>query len=333
MTGIATDTVLLTRGEVAELLDLDTCIGAVEAAFRMHGEGRTPDPAIMGVQVPDGGFHTKGGLLDLGRSYFAAKTNANFMHNRTRFGLPTIQGTIVLHDAENGRVLAVMDSIEISILRTGAATAVAARFLARPDSARVAVAGCGAQGHVQLRALSRVLPLERAFVWDLDRSRAERMASDLAPELRCEIAVVDDFAAAAREADVCITCTPSEEFVLRRADVRPGTFVAGVGVDNPHKKELEPALLAAGTVVVDVLDQCATIGDLHHALDAGVMTRAAVHAELGSVVAGRATGRTRDDEVTVFDSTGMALQDVAAAAVVYERAVESGVGRVIDFGG
>ena len=127
---------VLTRGEIAELLDLDACIAAVEAAFRSHGEGRAPDPAIVGVEVPAGGFHFKAGVLDLGRPYFAAKTNANFMGNRTRFGLPTIQGTIVLHDAENGVVLAVMDSIEISIRRTGAATAVAAQVLARPSSSR-----------------------------------------------------------------------------------------------------------------------------------------------------------------------------------------------------
>jgi alanine dehydrogenase len=326
-------TLVLTRREVAEILDLGTCIAAVEQAFRLHGQGRAPAPAIMGVHVPNGGFHTKGGLLELNRPYFAAKTNANFMHNRARFGLPTIQGTIVLHDAENGYPLAVMDSIEISILRTGAATAVAAKYLARPAAAVVCVAGCGEQGRVQLRAAATVLPLTRAFVWDIDPSRAERMAADLAPELGFEISVVDDYVSAARDADVCVTCTPSEEYLLPREAVKPGTFVAGVGVDNPQKRELHPALLAASTVVVDVLEQCAAIGDLHHALEAGAMTREQVHAELGAVVAGTAPGRTSEDEITVFDSTGMALQDVAAAAVVYERARDDGAGRLIDFGG
>ncbi len=325
-------TLILTRHEVSELLDLDLCIQAVENAFLIYGEGRAPAPAIAGVHVADGGFHMKAGVLELQRAYFAAKTNANFMNNRSRFDLPTIQGTIVLHDAVNGVPLAVVDSIEISILRTGAATAVAAKYLARADATVVAVAGCGEQGRVQLRSLARVLRLKRAYVWDIERGHAERLAADLAPEVEFEITVVDDFANAARHADVCVTCTPSSEYILGREDVQPGSFIVGVGVDNPHKKELEPSLLAASKVVVDVLDQCATIGDLHHAIEENAMTSDQVHAELGAIVAGRAPGRTNDAEIIVFDSTGMALQDVAATAIVYERAVKLGAGRTIDFG-
>jgi len=323
-------TLVLTRSEVARLLDLEACIGAVAESFRMSGESQTAVAAMMGVHVPAGGFHTKGGVLELKRRYFAAKTNANFMENH-RLGLPTIQGTLVLHDAENGFPLAVMDSIEISILRTGAATAVAARHLARADSTVVAVAGCGEQGHVQLRALKVVLPLERAMVWDIDPGRAERLAATLGPELAMEITPVADFHAAAGQADVCVTCTPSERYLLGLEDIRPGTFIAGVGVDNPHKRELAPALLAASTLVVDSLAQCVEIGDLHHAIETGVLTREAVHAELGALVAGRAPGRTGQDEITVFDSTGIALQDVAAAALVYERALGTGAGLVVNF--
>lgn len=324
-------TLVLTRSQVSALLDLGTCIDAVEQAFRLLGEGRAPDPAVLGIHVEAGGFHVKAGALDLGRPYFVAKTNANFMNNRT-IGLPTIQGTIVLHDAATGFPLALMDSIEISILRTGAATAVAAKYLARPDSSVAVVAGCGEQGRVQLRSVAEVLPLGRAYVWDVERPRAEQLVADLAPELGFAMEAVDDFPRAARDADVCITCTPSREYILDRDDVGPGTFVAGVGVDNPHKKELSPRLLSDSTVVVDVLDQCATIGDLRHALGEDIMTRADVHADLASVVAGRVSGRTNVEEITVFDSTGMALQDVASAAAVYERAVEAGIGQTIDFG-
>jgi len=330
--GALSGTLVLTRGEVARLLDLPTCVDAVERAFRMHGERAAPEPAIAAVHVASGGFHVKAGALPLGKHYFAAKTNANFMDNRRRFGLPTIQGTIALHDADDGRPLAVMDSIAISILRTGAATAVAAKHLARPDSTVAAIVGCGEQGRVQLRGVATILPLARALIWDIEPSRAERMARELGPELQIEIVVARDCVSATRAADVCITCTPSQEYLLGPGDVRPGAFVAGVGVDSPHKKELHPRLLAAGTVVVDVLEQCAAIGDLHHAIEEGVLGPTGVHAELGAVVAGRVPGRIRDDEITVFDSTGMALQDVAAAAAVYERATEAGVGRFIDFG-
>ncbi len=325
-------TLVLTRGDVAKLLDLDSCIVAVEQAFRAHGDGSAPDPAVLSVHLENGGFHVKAGVLDMGRTYFAAKTNANFMNNRADFGLPTIQGTIVLHDANDGVPLAIMDSIEISIQRTGAATAVAVKHLARPQSSVVAIAGCGEQGRVQLRAVSRVLPLNTAYVWDIEKSRAEQLARELAPELGVEITAVDDLAASARQADVCITCTPSSEYILGCDDVRPGTFVAGVGVDNPHKKELHPNLLATSKVVVDVLEQCEHIGDLHHALAEDAMTTAEVHSELGAIVTGSTPGRVAEDEVVVFDSTGMALQDTATAAVVYERAMEAAAGQMIDFG-
>lgn len=328
-----TGTLILTRRDVAGLLDLERCIGAVEHAFRLHGEGRVADPAIAGVHVADGGFHVKAGVLSLGRAWFAAKTNANFMHNRERHGLPTIQGTIVLHDAETGRVLALMDSIEISILRTGAASAVAAKFLARRDSRTVAVAGCGAQGRVQLRALASVLPLASAEVWDPDPERAGAMSAELSAALGFPVRAVADFRQAARNADVVVTCTPSHAYLLGPGDIRPGTFIAAVGADNPHKREIEPGLMTAATIVVDLLEQSATIGDLHHALEAGTVTRDQVHAELGAVVAGTATGRTSPQEVTIFDSTGMALQDVAAAVAVYEAALARGVGLAIDLAG
>jgi ornithine cyclodeaminase/alanine dehydrogenase-like protein (mu-crystallin family) len=131
---------------------------------------------------------------------------------------------------------------------------------------------------------------------------------------------------------VIVTCTTSEEPVLGADDVEAGAFVAGVGADNPRKWELDPRLLAGGRLVVDSLEQAATIGDLHHALDAGVIGRDDVHAELWQVVSGTRPGRGADDEVTLFDSTGVALEDVAAAALVYERAVAAGRGRALDLG-
>jgi alanine dehydrogenase len=320
-------TLLLTRHDVAELLDLDECIAAVERAFRLHAEGRTLPPGVLGIPAGEGGFHIKAAGLG---GYFAAKTNGNFSGNPARFGLPAIQGVVALFDAEKGSPLALMDSIEITILRTGAATAVAARYLARPDARAATICGCGNQGRVQLRALTRVLPLTRAYAFDADPARAARFAAEMSAELGIEVAAVADLAAAVKTSDVCVTCTPSRRAFLGRADVAPGTFVAAVGADNENKQELEPALVASSTLVVDVLEQAATVGELHHALDAGLMTRAEVHAELGEVVAGRKPGRASGDAVTIFDSTGTALQDVAAAVAVYEKARVAGRGLTLD---
>ena len=328
---MAEGTLLLTGRDVAALLTIEECITAVELAFKMHGEGKTSPPGILGVHARNGGFHIKAGLLDLDRSYFAAKCNANFPENSKRFGLPTIQGIVVLCDAENGYPLAVMDSIELTIQRTGASTGVAAKYLAKPDSKVATIIGCGNQGRISLRALTQVLPIERAWAYDRDQSRAQCLGRELSEELRIQVDAVADFRSVVRKSDVCVTCTPSKLPFLNSDLIAPGTFIAAVGADNPEKQELEATMLSSNKVVVDLLAQCATIGELHHAIDAGLMKRENVYGELGEVVAGIKPGRTSNDEIIIFDSTGMALQDVVTSAAVYEKAVSSGVGTRIDF--
>lgn len=329
----ASGTLLLTRKDVSELLTLNDCVLAVEQAFRLHGEGRAPAPGVLGVHAQGGGFHIKAGTLPLSRNYFAAKANANFPGNPAR-GLPTIQGVILLFDADNGQVLAVMDSMEITILRTGAATAVAAKYLARKDSQIATICGCGNQGRVQLRAVRHACPLEKAFVWDIQKEAAERFAQAMAAELEIAVTPVGDLPAALRQSDICVTCTPAKKFLIHDKDVPPGMFIAAVGADNEDKQELDPELLAPkNKVVADVVAQCAVIGDLHHALAAGTASVSCVYAELGEIVCGKKPGRTSAEEITIFDSTGMALQDVASAAVVYERAIAVGRGAEISFGG
>ncbi|MBI1967659.1 MAG: ornithine cyclodeaminase family protein [Gemmatimonadetes bacterium] len=325
-------TLILTRREVARLLELDECIAAVEGAFRAHGEGRTAAPAVLGFAARDGSFHIKAAALESGARYFAAKINGNFFHNGERFGLPRIQGVIALCDADTGSPLALLDSIEITILRTGAATGVAATYLARPDSRVATICGCGAQGRIQLRSLARVLPLRTVHAWDVAPEMAGRFAGEMAAELGLAVTPATELESAVATSDVVVTCTPARRFFLQREWVAPGTFVAAVGADSADKQEIDPALLAANPVIVDLLEQCAAIGDLHHALAAGVMTPDDVRAELGQVVAGRRPGRMRPEEIVIFDSTGTALQDVAAAAVVYEKAVRAGVGLAVELG-
>ena len=317
-------TLLLSRSDVAGLVTLDDCIDAVENAFRQYGEGKAIPPKTLGMPSVDGGFHIKAAMLDRSAPYFAAKLNGNFFHNKQRFAMPNIQGLIALCDASNGYPLAVMDSIEVTILRTGAATAVAATHLARPDSKVATICGCGNQGRVQLRALRRILPLEHVYAFDVDQNQARDLASECSQPLGVRVEIVQELAPAVRESDVCVTCTPAKAHFLGNDCVAPGTFVAAVGADHEEKQELDPRLVASSKIVADITEQCAKIGDLHHAIAAGLMTRDDVHAELGEIVAGRKPGRTSEKEITIFDSTGTALQDVAVAAMVYERAVESG---------
>jgi len=268
------------------------------------------------MHAEEGSFHVKAGFLRLDRSYFAAKLNANFPGNGARHGLPTIQGAVLLYDARDGRLLAILDSIDITSRRTAAASALAARHLARSDSRSIAICGCGEQGHAQLAAIARVMRLERVFAWDLDGGRAERFARDAAKTLRVDASPVDRVPAA----DVVVTATTSKRPFLTREDVAPGTFIAAIGADSPHKSEIHPSLMAAAKVVTDLTPQAQAMGDLHHAIEAGAMVAADVHAELGEIVTRRKPGRTDEREITLFDSTGVAIQDVAAAAWAYERA-------------
>ena len=325
-------TLLLTRNDVSALLSIEDCIAAVEQAFSLHGEGKAPPPGVLGIHTHNGGFHIKAGLLALDQLYFVAKTNANFPQNPSLNGLPTIQGAILLCDAENGSLLAVMDSMEITILRTGAATAVAAKYLAPPDSENVMIYGCGNQGRITLHALKTVLPLKQAFVYDIDTGKAESFANELSSEIDVTVKAVTEPNKVLPQCDVCVTCTPSKQAYLTSEFVSPGTLIAAVGADSPEKQELDPALMKTNKIVVDILEQCSDFGELHHAINAGFATRQSVHAELGEIVAGQKRGRTSADEIIIFDSTGMALQDVVSAVNVWKKAVNLRKGSLFNFG-
>ena len=313
--------VFFDRERLARLMDLDDYFDAVEAAFRAHAEGRTSQPMPLHIEAGAGGFHAKGALVTLDRAYVAVKVNSNFPGNSQR-GLPTIQGAVLLYDAADGRLLAILDSMEITSKRTAAASALATRHLARPDARTIAILGCGEQGRAQLAAIARVRPIERVFAWDADATKAATFARRMSATHPIEVKPVATVEEATHASDIIVTATSSQAPFLARDCVRPGTFIAAIGADNPHKSELHPNLFAGTKVVVDSLEQAAVMGDLHHAIDAGKASRESVHAELADVVAGRKPGRTDGEEITIFDSTGLAIQDVAGAAVAYSRFME-----------
>lgn len=315
---------IFTQSDVERLLDIKSCITAVEDAFRQRGEGRPSPSGVLGLSVTGGGFHVKAAMLELSRPYFAAKVNANFPANPSTRGLPTIQGILVLFDATNGSPLAMMDSIAITALRTAAASAVAAKYLALPTARTATFVGCGAQARAHIAAISTVRDLDRAFVFDLDEMKAIRFAEEMQAIHPFDVRVVTDLGQATRISDIVVTATSSTKPFIGIDHLAPGTFVAAVGADNEHKQEIEAAVLERAVIVVDDLDQCATIGDLHHAITAGAVTRNDVRATLGEIVAGVKQGRLNDDEIVVFDSTGVAIEDVAVASIVYERAHSNG---------
>lgn len=326
------DLLVLSRADVARLMDYPAYVEAVEAGFRAAASGAALAPPAAGFQVPGGSFHAKGAALLAGDPpVVAIKLNGNYPGNRAANGLPTVQGVIYLADATNGRPLALMDSIEVTINRTGAATTLAARHLARRDSMVATICGAGVQGRIQAIAIAAAVRLKTIHVWDMRPDAANKLARDLAAELRLDVRSGSNLAVT-RESDIIVTCTSAREPFLTSELVRPGTFIAAVGADNSDKSEIDPRLYAASLAVVDSLEQCAEIGDLHHALAAGTVARDHVHATLAEIIADRKPGRVDDTQITLFDSTGLGLQDVAAAAGIYRRALAQGAGmRVVNF--
>jgi alanine dehydrogenase len=325
---------VLTRAEIAGLMTLADYRASAEEAFKALASGHATVAPPMHIAAEQGGFHAKGASLRRadGAAFVAVKINGNFPGNPLHNGLPTIQGAIILSDARDGSLLAIMDSIEVTLRRTAAASALAAHYLARRDAATLTLYGCGEQARAQLAALNDEFALRRICVWDIDASAAAAFAGEMSTQLGLEIRCAEDCAAAAKTSDLIVTCTTSRTPFLHESEVQPGTFIAAVGADSPDKSELAPRLMARAKVVVDSLEQCLTMGDLHHAVAACAMTANDVYATLGELTVSKKPGRVDNDEITIFDSTGTAIQDVAAAVWICERAKASGRGLACEFG-
>ena len=317
-------TLLLTQRDLRRLVSRADYLRAVEEGFRASAEGRASSPAPLHVEADAGGLHGKAALLRAERTYLAVKVNSNFPDNVRNGELPTIQGALILFDGTNGALLAIMDSIELTIMRTAAATALAARFLAREDARTLMICGCGAQARAQAAAVADVRRFERGFAWDADPDRARAFAADMTRDLGFPFEFANAHGVAAQASDVIITCTTAREPFLGETHIMPGAFVAAVGADSPSKCEIAPALMAKASVFADVTSQALTMGDsLHAALSPGD-----IRGELADLISGRVIGRCGDHEIIIFDSTGTAIEDVASAAVAYERAVGTDVARI-----
>jgi ornithine cyclodeaminase/alanine dehydrogenase-like protein (mu-crystallin family) len=287
-------------------------IAAVERAFLALHAGQVQPPVSVGVSVPDGTFHVKAcasASPEFAR-LFVAKINSNFPGNRTCDGTPTIQGVVAVFETGNGRLRALVDSPSITGLRTAATTAVAIRHLA-PEGARTAtLVGCGALGRFHVEALA-ACGIERLSVHDKSKARAQMLAEWARGAFPIECDAVDDLYAATLTSKVIVTCTSSTVPFLAAGDVRPGTLVAAVGADNERKSEIASSLLERARIVTDLSAQCRKIGDLRNAMP----NETFVCGELADVVAGRVP-RTGPDEIVVFDSTGLALEDLAVCQLL-----------------
>lgn len=298
-------------GEVLAAMTPRRAIDAVERAFLAMARGEVHAPKSVGEAVPDGTFHAKicagsGGEL---AGLFVAKVNANFPDNLARHGLPTIQGAILAFDTGCGRLLAVIDSGSVTNLRTAATTAVALRYLARVESKVATIVGCGAQGDFHLRLLAHVLPIEKVYLHDTDPARARALAMRAA-QMPFEVVPIGDFAEGTLGSDVVVTCTSSRTPFLEAHHVANGTCIAAVGADNEQKAEIAASLLEVARIVTDQTDQCRKTGDLRRLPGRGASSELR---EISAVVA-NGPARVQAEEIVLFDSTGLAVEDLALVA-------------------
>ena len=322
---------IFNRSDIQSLMSLSEHIEIVEKAFRLYAEGKIMKPDLLHVDADKGEFHIKVGGLKFPKTYFGLKSNGGFFENKKKYGLPNIQGLILLHDGDNGSPLAIFESGDITIKRTGAATAVAAKFLAREDSEVATICGCGIQGKIQLESLLKVKPIQKVFAYDTDHSIMEEYAREMSQKLHINVLPTDNLKLALQESQICVSCTPSRKYFIKKEYVHEGMFISAVGADSPEKQELDPAILSMGTVVADVLGQCIHVGEIHHAIENGLMQAKDVHAEIGEIIIGKKEGRRKNDEIIIYDATGTALQDVAAAAYIYEKALNEEKGLIFEF--
>ncbi len=320
---------ILTESDLRKLVQLDLdAVDCVEKAFAALATTDVVMPGILSMQIKP-----YNGEVDVKTAYvpgidsFALKVSPGFFDN-PKLGLPSTSGLMVLFSARTGMVEALLlDNGYLTDVRTAAAGAVAARHLAREDAASACVVGAGTQGRLQLKALCLVRPVKQAVIWARDAAKAQKAAAELQDELGITVQASGDAEAAVSSADVVITTTPSATPVLKAEWLRPGQHVTAMGSDQEHKNELDPeCLVRADPYVPDRLSQTRILGELRTAIGAGLVSDDRQFAELGTIVAGKAPGRSSDTAITVADLTGTGVQDTAIANFARSQAIKSGTG-------
>ena len=324
---------ILTEAELRRIVPLDLeAIACVEDAFHALATKAVVMPPILRLDMPE-----QRAEVDVKTAYvpgldgFAIKISPGFFNNPA-IGLPSTNGLMVLFSTKTGLVQAVLlDNGYLTDVRTAAAGAVAARYLSRPDAGVAAIFGAGMQARLQLEALSLVRPIREARIWARDAAKAETVAAELTLKLGFPVHAEADGRTAVDGADIIVTTTPSETPVLKAEWLQPGQHVTAMGSDAEHKNEIEPAVITgAGLYVADSLKQTRRLGELHHAIEAGLVTEGMGFSELGEIVAGRKPGRSGPEQITVADLTGTGIQDTAIATLAAARAAAAGAGTTFE---
>jgi len=304
---------------------MDEAIIAVEKAFHDHGMGQTQMPPKSYLYFPryDGDLRTMPAYLE-GQDLAGVKI-VNVHPRNQEIGLPTVMALLVLNSSKTGAPLAIMGATYLTSMRTGAAGAVAARTLARQNSQVVGIIGAGVQARTQLLGLSRHFQIEQVIVSDSSLERAQSFEDDVRPYLNCDCLTTTSLEDAC-QCDILVTTTPSRRPVVQDKWIKPGTHINAIGADARGKQELESSLTKRAKVVVDDLTQAVHSGEVNVPISEGMLAPQDIYAQIGEILTGKKPGRVSDEEITIFDSTGLGIQDVAAGNAVYKKALNTGLG-------
>jgi len=320
------ETRLLDPDAVEAAAQTEAVTEAVEAAFAADARGDTQMPAKSYIDLPqyNGDFRSMPAYLDAGEFEAAAVKWVNVHTDNPRdHDLPTVMGTVIYSDPETAFPLALLDGTTITRKRTGAAAAVATKYLAREDARSMGIVGAGVQSYTQLEAISKVRPIEEVVVADRTDEKVAEFVDHFSDRFDVRGGSIEE----AARCDVLSTVTPVREPIVHA--VAEGTHVNAIGADAAGKHEIADEVLRDATIVIDDYEQCTHSGEINVPWSEGVLGDDDIHAELGEIVVGETPGRTDDREVTIFDSTGLAIQDVAASHVVYEYATEHDLGQPV----
>jgi ectoine utilization protein EutC len=326
------EVLLVKEEEIRRSVGIEEAIATVEDGFTRLAAGEVNLPPVLSLDLPQvkGEVHVKGAYIN-GAGSLAIKIATGF-YNNPSLGLPSGTGMMMVFDSRTGFPQALLfDNGYLTDVRTAAAGAVAAKYLAREDVPVVGVVGAGGQGRFQILALAKVRAFEKVLAYDLDRTRLDQYVKEMPGMVGVECQAAQDVEALVRESDLLITATPSTKPFVRAEWLHPGLHITAMGTDAPYKQELESQVLSrADLIVCDHKGQCSERGELHHGLEDGTVSEQNEIVELGDLTSGRHPGRTTKSQITVCDLTGVGVQDAAIATLAYEKAMQGGFGSTLE---
>ena len=326
-------TLLLKKEDVEKIVSMKDAIEAVEEGYKAFCSGQVmqPDYIAMPFDAPRGELDFKAGYYS-GNEIISLKASAGgYVNNPSEYGLPAGMNTVLLCDARNCALLCIMEGGYITGYRTGAAGAVSVKYLARKNADVVTSIGTGNQARNQIRAISQIIKIKEIHAFDAFKDSMAGFKADIENELGIPVILENTKQEAVEKADILVTTTRGKGPVVEAAWVKPGTHIVAIGTDMRGKQEFDPEVFRGAKIVNDSIDQCTSKGETWHPIDKGIIKKEDIYAEIGEIALGRKPGRTNDEEITIFDSTGMAIQDNMQAYKLYKAAMEKGIGTEFEF--